>query len=100
MAKKNHEHWKMPHRLWVLPRKTLNFQEKRFLAFIWWCAPRGCVCWNDRHAKRFGVCARTIQRWISHLKKLELIAIGHPDGRGRTIWPRYQAMKAPKTPEK
>jgi len=80
----------MPKGLWQLPWRTLNFKQKRLLAFFWWCAPDGCHCWNGRLAKRFRVSPRTIRRWISNLKKLELIAIGFPDGRGRTIWPRYK----------
>ncbi len=91
MKKKRH-HWKMPKRLWHLPRQTLNFQQKHLLSFIWWCAPKGCHCWNGRLAKRFKVSGRSIQRWLTRLKQLNLIAIGHPDGRGRTIWPRYQVQ--------
>jgi len=91
MKKKLAKHWKMPKRLWVLKAKKLNYQQKRFLAFIWWCAPFGCHCWNCRLAKRFEVTPRTIRRWIKNLHDLGLIAIGHADGRGRTIWPKYQA---------
>jgi len=88
-------HPKMPKRLWTLPEKTLNFKEKRLLAFIWWCSPKGCHCWNSNLGKRFKKSPRTISRWLHHLHKLELIAIGHPDGSGRTIWPRYQAHRKP-----
>ena len=84
-------HWKMPKAFWVADHKVLNWQQKRFLAFIWWCAPEGCHCWNGRLSKRFKVSPRTIQRWVSNLNRLGLIAIGFPDGSGRTIWPRYQA---------
>ncbi len=79
----------MPYKLWAIPRAHLNYQQKHLLSLIWWCAPKGCHCWNNRLAKKFGVCPRTIRRWLAQLKKLELIAIGYPDGRGRTIWPRY-----------
>ena len=84
----------MPKRLWSMDSKVLNWQQKRFLAFVWWCAPGGCVLWNCRLSKMFDRNPRTITRWIKHLHDLELIAIGFPDGRGRTIWPRYQAEKA------
>lgn len=83
----------MPQRLWAADRKLLNYQQKHLLSFIWWCAPKGCHCWNGRLAKRFKVTPRTIRRWLARLKELELIAIGFPDGRGRTIWPRYQAKQ-------
>ena len=83
----------MPQRLWTTNKKLLNYQQKHLLSFVWWCAPNGCHCWNGRLAKKFKVTPRTIRRWISKLKRLELIAIGHPDGRGRTIWPRYQAKQ-------
>ena len=82
----------MPKRLWLLPHKTLNFQQKHLLSFIWWCTPKGCHCWNCRLALKFKVTPRTIRRWLAKLKALELIAIGHPDGKGRTIWPRYRTQ--------
>ena len=84
------KHWKMPKSIWQIPKDELNLKQKNFLAFIWWCAPRGCHCWNCRLEKRFKVSKRTIQYWISHLLKMELIAIGFPDGPGRTLWPRYK----------
>jgi len=80
----------MPKAIWQIPNQELPLRQKYFLAFIWWCAPHGCHCWNCRLEKRFKKSKRTIQYWISHLKAMELIAIGFPDGPGRTIWPRYK----------
>lgn len=92
MAKRKRQRkWKMPQRLWNLDIKGLNYQQKHLLNFIWACSPRGCVQWNCRLAKKFKRNPRTIRRWISNLSRLGLIAIGHADGPGRTIWPKYQA---------
>ena len=92
MAKrKRHRKRKMPQRLWNLKIKGLNYQQKHLLNFIWACSTRGCFCWNCRLAVMFEVHPRTIRRWIANLKRLELISIGHADGPGRTLWPKFQA---------
>lgn len=101
MAKrKKKRKYKMPLRLWRARLPGFNWQQKHFLAFIWSCTPRGCHCWNCRLAKRYHVTPRTIQRWISNLHDLELISIGHPDGPGRTLWPRYQALNTKTEPDR
>lgn len=95
MAKrKRTRKWKMPQRLWNLNEPGLNYQQKHLLSFIWACGSRGCVCWNCRLAKRFHRDSRTIRRWISNLHHLGLISIGHADGPGRTLWPKFQAYSA------
>jgi len=86
----------MPVRLWRLPKEEINWQQKRLLAYVWWCAPNGMRLWNCRLAKTYGVTERTIRRWISNLHKYELIAIRYGDGANRVIFPRYQARR-PKT---
>jgi hypothetical protein len=88
--KKKKQHYKMPKAIWQIDSNELNFQQKTFLAFIWWCAPNGCHCWNCRLEKRFKKSKRTIQYWITHLVEMELIAVGLRNGSGRTIWPRYK----------
>ena len=98
MSKKRKQHYNMPMALWRLPNRILNYKQKHLLSFIWWCAPRGCHCWNCRLAKKFNVSDRTIRRWLARLKQYELIAIGFPDGRGRTLWPRYQVRPEHENP--
>ena len=88
--KPRRQNYKMPKAIWAVPSELLTWQHKRLLAFIWFCAPKGCHCWNCRLEKRFCVSRRTIQYWLERLRKLELIAIGFPDGPGRTLWPRYR----------
>lgn len=101
MAKKGKQKKrKMPRRIWSANLDGFNWQQKHFLSFIWACSPKGCHCWNCRLAKHYHVTTRTVQRWISNLKHHELIAIGFPDGPGRTIWPRYQALATPVKPLK
>ena len=90
------KHWKMPTRLWRLPRKEVNWQQKRLLAYIWWCAPNGMRLWNCRLAKTYSVSERTIRRWLAVLKSCELIAIRYGDGMNRIVFPRYQARRKPK----
>lgn len=76
----------MPKWIWQLPDKTLNFKQKRFLAFVWWCQDNGCICWNCALERRFKKSRRTIQYWISHLHKLRLINIRYGDGRNRVLF--------------
>lgn len=84
---------RMPKLIWQIPRSILSSDEKHFLSFIWWCSPKGCHCWNCRLEDRFKISRRTVQRRLTKLQALGLIAIGHRDGPGRTIWPRYQAWR-------
>ncbi len=86
----------MPTRLWRLPRTEVNWQQKRLLAYVWWCAPKGLRLWNCRLAKTYGVSERTIRRWLAVLKNCELIAIRYGDGMNRIIFPRYQARRKSK----
>ena len=76
----------MPKWIWQLPKKTLNFQEKRFLAYIWWCYDKGCHDWNWSLASRFKVHRRTIKRWLFKVKKLRLVNVQSPGLKTRTIY--------------
>ena len=76
----------MPKWIWQLPKSTLNWQTKRFLAYIWWCYDIGCHDWNYSLAKRFKVSRATVKRWLAKLKKLHLINVQSPGLRTRTIY--------------
>jgi len=80
------KHPKMPKWIWRLPEKTLNHKEKHFCAYLWWHGAHGCHSWNYRLAALHKCSQRTIKRRIAKLKILQLIHIGHPLDRGRTIW--------------
>lgn len=82
------KYYRMPSWIWKLPPNVLNGEDKRFLAFVWWCGFDTCHCHNWYLAKKFGFCKRTIQRRIAKLKKLRFVAIGCPDSWKRTIFPR------------
>lgn len=77
---------RMPKWLWHLQAKHFNSDLKRFLAWFWFCGPRGCDSWNYKLARRFHVQIRTIQRWLHRLKQLRLITIRQPCGRWRTVF--------------
>lgn len=76
----------MPKWQWRLSGKILNFQQKHFLAYIWWCQDRGCRDWNYSLAKRFHRHRSTIKRWIKHLQQLDLVNIQWPHTKSRTIY--------------
>lgn len=82
----------MPKWIWLLPAKVLTHSEKHFLAYIWYCGPKGAHSWNWRLARLFSCSKRTIRRRIEKLSSVNLIHLGHPQDRGRTIWanPYYQ----------
>lgn len=82
------KYYRMPSWIWKLPPQVLSGEDKRFLAFIWWCGFETCHCHNWYLALKFGFTKRTIQLRISKLKKLKFIAIGCPDSWMRTIFPR------------
>jgi len=76
----------MPIWQWQLSGKILNFQEKHFLAYIWWCGDRGCRDWNYFLAKKFRRHRSTIKRWILHLQELNLVNVQWPHTKSRTIY--------------
>lgn len=76
----------MPKWIWLLPAKVITHSEKHFLAYIWYCGPRGSHSWNWRLARLFKCCKRTIRRRIEKLSSLNLVHLGHPYDKGRTIW--------------
>lgn len=80
--------YKMPGWMWDISPRILNADDKRLLSLIWSCGFNSCHLWNCRLMKKYGRSRRTIQYRLAKLKKLELISIGHPDGRGRTLYPR------------
>lgn len=80
--------YRMPAWIWKLPPQVLTGEEKRFLAFIWWCGFETCHCHNWYLARKFGFCKRTIQRRLAKLKGMKFIAIGCPGSWMRTIFPR------------
>lgn len=82
------KYYRMPSWIWKLPPQVLSGEDKRFLAFIWWCGFDTCHCHNWYLALKFGFTKRTIQLRIAKLKKLKFIAIGYPDSYKRTIFPR------------
>ena len=81
-------HYRMPAWIWALPPSVLNGEDKRFLAYIWWCGFETCHCHNWYLALKFGFKKRTIQLRISKLNRLKFIAIGSPNSHMRTIFPR------------
>lgn len=95
--KKTRKHWTMPRRLWNTQRRTLNYQQKHLLSFIWWSQPQGCRLWDRELAEKFEVSPRTIRRWLSVLKALCLISISQPKGRNRIIYPLIDTIIS--TPE-
>ncbi len=78
----------MPAWIWKLPPRILNGEDKRFLAFIWWCGFDTCHCLNWYLQLKFGFSRRMIQYRIAKLKKLKFISIGCPGSWMRTIFPR------------
>lgn len=82
------KYYRMPAWIWKLPPSILNGEDKRFLAFIWWCGFHTCHCHNWYLALKFGFTKRTIQLRIAKLKKLHFISIGCPNSHMRTIFPR------------
>lgn len=82
------KYYRMPAWIWKLPPRILNGEDKRFLAFIWWCGFETCHCHNWYLQKKFGFSRRMIQYRIAKLKALKLISVGCPGSWMRTIFPR------------
>ncbi len=78
----------MPKWVWQLPPQILNYKEKHFLAYIWWCADRGCRDWNWSLMKRFKCSRATVKRRILKLQISHLIHIQFPRCKTRTMYRR------------
>lgn len=79
---------RMPKWLWQLPPQILNYKEKHFLAYVWWCADRGCRDWNWSLMTRFKCSRATVKRRIHKLEISHLIHIQYPRCKTRTIYRR------------
>lgn len=86
-------HYRMPSWIWRLPRRILNGEDKRFLAFVWWCGFHTCHCHNWFLALKFDCTKRNVRYRIAKLKKLKFISVGQPNNHLRTLYPR--ALKSP-----
>jgi len=83
--KRKKEHYlKIPNHILNIP--NIGIPSKLLLAHLYSFGRKGCWQSNKTLAEMFFVKERTIQRWLTELKKANLILWVYPKGRYRTIW--------------
>lgn len=83
-TKPKEQYLKIPYR--ILNIECISLSERVLLAHIHSYGIKGCWQGNETLGKMFFTSARSISKWVTNLKKNNLVYWVHPKGRYRTIW--------------
>ena len=83
-TKPKEKYLKIPY--YILNIEGISLSEKVLLAHFHSYGTKGCWQSNETLGKMFFISARSISKWVTNLKKHNLVYWVHPKGRYRTIW--------------